>query len=130
MQASTEQKKALQVLIDGVEKWYAKWRKWRPCNIGPLYNLTELNLAGAGLKVLPNSGILGALPCLQRLNLQDNLITSLNRALWRCEHLVELRVDRNQLHSIRGEFQNIHCLKVLTMAGNNIYNLPVSFESF
>ncbi|VDN14923.1 unnamed protein product [Dibothriocephalus latus] len=126
MQVSTEQKKAIRVLIDGVEKWYAEWHKWRPRNIGLLCNLTELNFAGAGLKVLPDRGILGALPCLQRLNLQDNLINSLNKALWHCDHLVELRVDRNQLHSVKGELQNIHCLRVLTMAGNNIYNLPVS----
>ncbi|BHF57308.1 hypothetical protein SprV_0100024900 [Sparganum proliferum] len=112
MQDSREQKRALQVLIDGVEKWYAEWRKLRPRSVGPLYHLTELNLARTGLKVLPSSGILGALPRLQVLNLQDNCINSLNGALWRCEQLVELRLDRNQLHSVRGEFRNIHCLKV------------------
>nr|VZI35906.1 unnamed protein product [Spirometra erinaceieuropaei] len=85
MQVSREQKRALQVLIDGVEKWYAEWRKLRPHNVGPLYYLTELNLARTGLRVLPSSGILGALPRLQVLNLQDNSISSLNGALWRYE---------------------------------------------
>ncbi|KAL7061944.1 hypothetical protein AAHC03_01997 [Spirometra sp. Aus1] len=130
MQVSREQKRALQVLIDGVEKWYAEWRKLRPRNVGPLYHLTELNLARTGLRVLPSSGILGALPRLQVLNLQDNCISSLNGALWRCEQLLELRLDRNQLHSVRGEFPNIHCLKVLTMSGNNIYSLPELLSEF
>lgn len=122
---------AKRIIAEHIEAWYDKLRSrehptFSQAISAPLRNVINLDLEASGLRTLPPSGVLGALPCLQVLNLRNNKLRGLNGGLLQCRTLEELYLDSNYLRSIKGELKNIHCLRILTARGNQIDNLQVS----
>ncbi|CAI2725988.1 unnamed protein product [Schistosoma spindalis] len=85
--------------------------------------LTDLNLSNIQLKLIPNENIFGNLPNLKRLWLHNNQIKELNNCLIKCNKLIELRLNSNQLHNIYGQLYKLHCLEILDLSKNHFNNL-------
>ncbi|VUZ45700.1 unnamed protein product [Hymenolepis diminuta] len=107
---------AERIIVECIEIWHAKHRSQALAKISqtispPLRNITGFDLEATGLRTLPSSNVLGALPCLRVLNLQNNKLKSLNGGLLQCRCLEELNLDNNHLKSIQGELKNLHCLR-------------------
>ncbi|VDO03382.1 unnamed protein product [Rodentolepis nana] len=116
---------AKRIIVERIEVWYAKFHPPAVTTISkaispPLRNITSFDLEAAGLRALPSSNVLGALPCLQVLNLRYNKLRSLNGGLLQCRCLEELDLDDNYLRSVRGELKNLHCLRLLSVKRNSI----------
>ncbi|VDL60856.1 unnamed protein product [Hymenolepis diminuta] len=119
---------AERIIVECIEIWHAKHRSQALAKISqtispPLRNITGFDLEATGLRTLPSSNVLGALPCLRVLNLQNNKLKSLNGGLLQCRCLEELNLDNNHLKSIQGELKNLHCLRLLSVERNSIENM-------
>ncbi|KAM3177982.1 hypothetical protein ACTXT7_003473 [Hymenolepis weldensis] len=125
---SEQLKAAERIIVECIEFWHAKHRSQAHATISqiispPLRNITSFDLEATGLRTLPSSNVLGALPCLRVLHLQNNKLKSLNGGLLQCRCLEELNLDNNYLKSIRGELKNLHCLRLLSVERNSIENM-------
>lgn len=134
MQESKEESEQIgaaeRIIVECIEVWHAKHRSQALATISqtispPLRNITSFDLEATGLRTLPSSSVLGALPCLRVLNLQNNKLKGLNGGLLQCRCLEELNLDNNYLKSIRGELKNLHCLRLLSVERNSIENIKV-----
>ncbi|RTG83351.1 uncharacterized protein DC041_0002134 [Schistosoma bovis] len=92
--------------------------------------ITDLNLSNIQLKLIPNENIFGYLLNLKRLWLHNNQLMNLNNCLIKCNKLIELRLNSNQLHNIFNNNNNNHHI-LFDITHNRMYIDPVNYlENF
>ncbi|CDO94944.1 unnamed protein product [Kluyveromyces dobzhanskii CBS 2104] len=92
-----------------------------------LSNLTSLSLNKAKLSSLPTD-FLKSLQKLEKLELNDNNLTSLPSQIKYSKKLIHFSAANNKLDSIPTEIGNLSNLRSLDLHCNNISELPVSIE--
>jgi Leucine-rich repeat (LRR) protein len=89
-----------------------------------LQHLQALILAGAGLKVIPES--FGRLDRLKTLDLHSNQLTSLPTSIGNLVSLTRLELYGNQITSLPESIGNLRSLESLSLSENAINSLPRS----
>ncbi|AMD22782.1 HHR013Cp [Eremothecium sinecaudum] len=93
-----------------------------------LQNLTSLTINKAKLSRLPDDLFL-RLPVLEKLELNENNLTSLTSQIKYLKKLVHLLVAKNKLESLPDEISTLKNLKFLDLHSNNLLVLPQSITS-
>ncbi|KAI7870320.1 hypothetical protein BDF14DRAFT_1773069, partial [Spinellus fusiger] len=88
-----------------------------------LSKLTDLNLSGCKLTSLPSDLFLG-MPCLERMTLDSNSLSSIPTSIGSLRKLIHLSVQNNSLECIPIEIARLNELKVLDVQKNNLKTLP------
>ena len=101
---------------------YKKRIKTIPKNIGKLSNLIQLDIPNNEIKILPSSFY--SLKKLERLNLNNNSLTTIPEDIEKLSNLTVLLLENNKLEYLPTNICRIKKLKRLTINDNFIQNLP------
>jgi len=106
----------LQQTAEQIRTWFAN-----PLNLPLLQGVTELNLRGTGLSLVPKE--LRFLSSLQRLSLSQNQISKIDSETFRTlVNLNTLDIDENKIKAIDYQaFANLRNLRWLNFMGNQIH---------
>jgi len=101
---------------------YSNFNAWLNNPSLPHEELTELDLGGSQLTILPPE--IGNLPTLEELDLQDNQLTILPPEIGQLSFLYTLNLENNQLTALPPQIGNLINLDNLYLANNQLTALP------
>ncbi len=95
-------------------------------NVELLGAIMCLELASCDLQAMPAE--FAQLSCLQRLNLQNNMLSVVDSCIFQLTSLVNLNISGNLLRSIAGLFSALSAVIACDLSGNKIVFLDDDFE--